>query len=127
LRVEPARRYPEAEIVEAPIAEARIPSPADFVLCSHVLYHIPQTHWIDTLERLTSWLGADGAAVVLLQNRDADGMALLRELFGKQFDLAAAAQEFKTRHDDLGIVTHTLNCEVVVNDLKSACTLTRFF
>ena len=55
LRVELARRYPEAEIVEAPIAEARIASPADFVLCSHVFHHIPQTHWIDTLERLTSW------------------------------------------------------------------------
>ena len=24
-------------------------------------------------------------------------------------------------------MTHTLNCEVVVNDLESACTLTRFF
>lgn len=54
LRAELVRRYPEAEIVEAPIAEARIASPADFVLCSHVFYHIPQTHWTDTLERLTS-------------------------------------------------------------------------
>jgi phospholipid N-methyltransferase len=127
LRVELARRFPEAEIVEAPIAEARIASSADFVLCSHVFYHIPQTHWIDTLERLTSWLGADGAAVVLLQNRDADGMALLRTFFGREFDLAAVAKEFKKRHDDWEIVMHTLNCEVVVNDLESACTLTRFF
>jgi len=127
LRVELACRCPEAEIVEAPIVEARIASSADFVLCSHVLYHIPQTHWTDTLERLTSWLGADGAAVVLLQNRDADGIALPREFFGRQFDLVPAAQEFKTRHDDWEIVMHTLNCEVVVDDLESACTLTRFF
>ena len=114
--------------MEAPIAEATIASPADFVLCSHVLYHIPQTHWTDTLGRLTSWLGADGAAVVLLQNADADGMALLREFFGRRYDLAAAAaQEFKTRHDEWEIVIQTLNCEVVLNDLESACTLTRFF
>ena len=65
--------------------------------------------------------------MVLLQNRDADGMALLPEFFGRRFDLAAAAQEFKTRHDDWEIVMHTLNCEVVVNDLESACTLTRLF
>src|SRR5271166_2318090 len=58
LRAELARRCPEAEIVEAPIGEARIASSADFVLCSHVLYYIPQNDWTDTLERLTSWLGA---------------------------------------------------------------------
>lgn len=127
LRVELARRCPDAEIVEAPIAEARIVSSVDFVLCSHVLYYIPQTNWGDTLERLTSWLGVDGTAVVLLGNRDADSMALSREFFGRQFDLARAAQEFKTRHDDWEIVMRLLNCEVVVDDLESACTLTRFF
>jgi SAM-dependent methyltransferase len=127
LRVELARRCPEAEVVEAPIAEARIAAPADFVLCSHVFYHIPQTHWPDTLERLGSWLGADGVAVVLLGNRDADSMALPREFFGRQIDLVPAAQEFKTRHDDWEIAMHTLNCEVVVDDLESVCTLTRFF
>jgi SAM-dependent methyltransferase len=127
LRVELARRCREAEIVEAPIAEARIASPADFVLCSHVFYHIPQTHWTDTLERLASWLGADGIAVVLLGNRDADTMALPREFFGRQIDLVPAAREFKTRHDDWEIVMHTLSCEVVVNDPESACTLARFF
>jgi len=127
LRVELTRRCPEAEIVEAPIAEARIADSADFVLCSHVLYHIPQTDWTDTLERLTSWLGGDGVAVVLLGNRDADTMALPHEFFGRQIDLTPAAQEFKARHDDWEIVMHTLSCEVVVDDLESACTLTRFF
>ena len=127
LRAELAQRCPEAEIVEAPIAVARIVSGADFVLCSHVLYHIPPSDWPDTLERLTSWLGADGTAGVLLGNRDADAIALPREFFGRQFDLARAAEEFKVRHDDWEVVTHVLSCEVVVHDLESACTLTRFF
>jgi len=127
LRAELARRCPEAEIVEAPIGEARIASSADFVLCSHVLYYIQQSDWTDTLERLTSWLGAYGAAVVLLGNSNADVIALPREFFGRSIDLAPAVQEFKARHDDFEIVTHTLNCEVVVDDLESACTLTRFF
>jgi SAM-dependent methyltransferase len=127
LRAELARHCPEAEIVEAPIGEARIASPADFVLCSHVLYYIPQSDWTDTLERLTSWLGAYGAAVVLLGNSNADVIGLPREFFGRNIDLAPAVQEFKARHNDFEIVTHTLNCEVVVDDLESACTLTRFF
>jgi hypothetical protein len=127
LRAELARRCPEAEIVEASISEARITSPADFVLCSHVLYYIPQNDWTDTLERLTSWLGAYGAAVVILANSKADVIALPREFFGANIDLAPAVQEFKARHDDFEIRTHTLNCEVVVDDLESACTLTRFF
>jgi hypothetical protein len=127
LRAELARRCSEAEIVVAPIGEAKITSPADFVLCSHVLYYIPQNDWTDTLERLTSWLGAHGAAVVLLGNSNADVIALPRDFFGKNIDLTPALQEFKARHDDFEILTHTLNCEVVVDDLESACTLTRFF
>jgi Methyltransferase domain len=127
LRAELARRCPEAEIVEAPIGGARITSPADFVLCSHVLYYIPQNDWTETLERMTLWLGAYGSMVVLLANSNADAIALSREFFGKNFDLSPAVQEFKARHDDFEILTHTLNCEVVVEDLESACTLTRFF
>jgi len=127
LRAELARRCPEAEIVEAPIDKAKIASPADFVLCSHVLYYIPQNDWIDTLERLTSWLGTYGTMVVLLGNCNADVIALPREFFGKNFDLAPTVQEFKARHDNFEIRTHTLNCEVVVDDLESACRLTRFF
>src|SRR5262249_25059430 len=95
LRSELARRCPEAEIVEARIGEARIASAADFVLCSHVLYYIPQNDWNDTLERLTSWLGAHGVAVVLFANSNADVIALAREFYGKKIDLAPAVQEFK--------------------------------
>lgn len=128
LRAELARRCPEAEVVEASIGEARIGSPADFVLCSHVLYYIPQKDWTDALERLTSWLDASGVAVVLFGNSNADVIALPREFFGRSIDLAAAVQEFKARHDDdFEIRTHTIPCEVVVDDLESACTLARFF
>jgi hypothetical protein len=127
LRAELAWRCPEAEIMEEPIGDASIASPADFVLCAHVLYYIPQNDWTDTLERLTSWLGPYGAGIVLLANSNADVTALPREFFGGNLDLSPAVQEFKARHDDFEIVTHTLNCEIVVDDLESACTLTRFF
>jgi hypothetical protein len=127
LQVELERRCPDAEIVEQTIAEAKLVSAADLVLCSHVLYYIPQTNWPDTLERLASWLGVEGNAVVLLGNPEADSMALSREFLGKQFDLARAAQAFKTRHGDWEIVIQLLKCEVVLDDLESACTLTKFF
>jgi hypothetical protein len=127
LRKELARRCPDSEIVEETIAEATMVTSADLVLCAHVLYHIPQTNWTDTLAQLTSWLGLDGTAVVLLGNRAADSMALPREFFGIQFDLTRAAHEFRTRHNDWESATCLLNCEVVVDDLESACTLTRFF
>ena len=47
LRMELARGCPQAETVGVPISEALITSPADFVLCSHVLYYIPQKDWSD--------------------------------------------------------------------------------
>jgi len=127
LRVELERRCPDAEIVEQTIADAKLVSTADLVLCSHVLYYIPQTEWPDTLERLTSWLGVDGTAVVVLGNAEADSMALLREFLGRQFDLPGAAQEFKTRHGGWETVIQLLKCEVVVDDIEAACTLTKFF
>ena len=127
LRAELARRCPEAEIIGAPLGDARIASAADFVLCSHVLYYIPQHDWTDTLERLTSWLGAHGVAVVLLANSNADVIALARDFFGGNIDLSPAVQEFKARHNDFEIAMQTQNCEVVVDDLESACTLTRLF
>lgn len=127
LRAELARRCPEAEIVEAPIGVARIASRVDFVLCSHVLYYIPENDWVGTLERLTSWLAAYGGAVVLLGSPGADTMRLPYEFFGKSIDLAPAVQEFKARHDDFETLMQTLDCEVVVDDLESACTLARFF
>jgi hypothetical protein len=113
--------------VEGSIGETEIASIADLVLCSHVLYYIPQKDLTDTLERLTSWLGVYGVVVVILGNPNADVIALPREFFGSNIDLASALQEFKARHDNFEIVTHTLNCEVVVDDLESACTLARFF
>jgi len=127
LRSELEQRCPEAEIVEVPIGEASIVSLADFVLCSHVLYYIPAKDWTDTLERLSSWLGTNGAVVVLLANSNADVIALPREFFGKNFNLAPVVQEFKAHHHDFEIQMHTMNCEIVVNDLESACMLTRFF
>jgi hypothetical protein len=63
LRVELARCCPDAEILEAPIVEARIVSPADFVLCSHVLYcqqscEIPPLNYQMKLPRLRQEEGA---------------------------------------------------------------------
>ena len=127
LRAELVRRCPKAEIVALPIREVQIAYSADFVLCSHVLYYVPQADWTDTLERLASWVGPNGAAVVLLANSDADVILLPRAFFGANFNLAQAAQEFKARHPGWDVLMSTLNCEIVVEDLESACMLTRFF
>jgi hypothetical protein len=91
------------------------------------LFHIPQNDWTDTLERLTSWLSAYGVAVALLGNSNAEVIALPREFFDRNIDLSPAVQEFKVRRNGFEIRMHTLNCEVMIDDLEATCTLTRVF
>ena len=60
-------------------------------------------------------------------NSKADVIALPREFFGRNIDLAPTVEAFRACHGDFEILTQTLNCEVVVDDPESACTLTRVF
>jgi SAM-dependent methyltransferase len=85
---------PEAELLPVPIIEARPGSRADFVLCSHVFYHIDRSLWAEHLRRLANWLQPAGVLAVALQNRESDGMRMLRHFTGEEFDLGALARVF---------------------------------
>jgi len=82
---------PSAEILGVPILQAAPGEVADLVLCSHVLYYIPQNEWQAHVRHMASWLAPGGALVIVLQNPDTDCMRMLDHFLGRHFDLGQVA------------------------------------
>jgi SAM-dependent methyltransferase len=127
LRDELRRACPGAELLPAPIAEARPSSPADFVLCSHVFYHIDRPRWSENLRRLASWLQPAGVVAVALQSHGADGMRMLRSFTGEEFDLEALARVFADEtQGQFDVRTDTVEAHVQTDSFESAYIIAEF-
>ncbi len=118
---------PQAEAVNAPILAADAKARGDFVLCSHTLYYIPAAEWLPHLDRLVSWMSPTGVAVVVVQNRDTDCMAMLDHFFGHRFDLQTLAQSFREKHAErYDVVITTDPAHVETRDPASAYAVAEF-
>ncbi|GGT09133.1 MULTISPECIES: class I SAM-dependent methyltransferase [Streptomyces] len=78
LRGELSAACPGAEVLPVPISAAAVPEPADLVLCSHVLYYIPEAEWPGHLAALLSWVRPGGELVLVLQHPGSDCVAMAR-------------------------------------------------
>ncbi len=83
------------EIRDQSIMEAVLPeSSADLVLCSHVLYYIPQSEWDDVLNRLLFWTRAGGRIIIILQAEDTDCMKFFKKLRNEEFPIMGFMENF---------------------------------
>lgn len=80
-------------ILEAVLDESR----ADLVLCSHVLYYIPQSQWEGILRRLLVWTKPGGRVVVLLQAEDTDCMKFFKKLRNEEFPIMRFMENFSQK------------------------------
>ncbi|MFK8845033.1 class I SAM-dependent methyltransferase [Streptomyces sp. Ac-502] len=69
---------PGAETLPVPILSAAPREPADFVLCSHVLYYVPEAKWPGHLSAMLSWLRAGGELAIVLQHPESGCMRIAR-------------------------------------------------
>ncbi|EYF00639.1 methyltransferase domain-containing protein [Chondromyces apiculatus] len=88
LRDELARACPSATIMPSTILGASPDLRASFVLCSHVLYHVPTDRWPAHLHRMLGWLDHEGELAIILQNPESDCMQMVHHFTGSQFDIA---------------------------------------
>lgn len=86
---------PECHIHACTIMEAVPDGLADFILCSHVFYHIPFDSWLSHTEKLISWLSPGGILVIALQAPDTDCMKLLRYFTNITYDLEILQEKIK--------------------------------
>ncbi|MGA5098869.1 class I SAM-dependent methyltransferase [Streptomyces lavendulocolor] len=89
LRRELRTACPDAEVLPVPIAAAEPSGPADLVLCSHVLYYVPEAEWPGHVARMLSWLRPGGELVLVLQHPENACMAMVRHFGGPTRSLLA--------------------------------------
>jgi 2-polyprenyl-3-methyl-5-hydroxy-6-metoxy-1,4-benzoquinol methylase len=83
------------QILDQSIMEAVLnESSADLVLCSHVLYYIPQVEWDTILERLLHWTRPGGRIIIILQAEDTDCMKFFQKMRNKEFPIMAFMENF---------------------------------
>ncbi|WP_439675561.1 class I SAM-dependent methyltransferase [Embleya sp. MST-111070] len=93
--------YPEAEVLSDPVETAEPPALADFALCSHMFYFLPESQYLPTVRRMLRWVRPGGELVLALQNPDNECMRLVRHFFDIRFDLAPTASALQAGHEDL--------------------------
>ncbi len=136
LQADLRRTCPTAELLSVPILQALPSALADFVLCSHVLYHVGRKHWAEHCHCMARWLRPGGVLAVALQNQTTDCMNMLRHFTGEEFNLRETARsfadenqdEFDLRIDTIEAHVNTdsfkvayIICEFILNDLPLAC------
>jgi trans-aconitate methyltransferase len=127
LAAELRQRCPTAAIVPDTILDAQPDSPADLVLCSHVLYYIDGRDWQPCLCRMGSWLAKDGVLVVIVQNHETDCMRMLDAFLGRRFDLAAIGAQFEQAYGhEYNVERELVPSQITAADLPTACTIAEF-
>jgi trans-aconitate methyltransferase len=119
-------RCPGVEVLEQRIDEAEVDCRADFILCSHVFYYLRRSSWLGSLEKMASWLGADGLLAVALQNPGTDCMKMFRHFLGSRFDLAALKEEFAARNSRFNTSLVTVSAMIRTSSAEEACTIAEF-
>ncbi|MFJ8739726.1 class I SAM-dependent methyltransferase [Embleya sp. NPDC127516] len=92
---------PDAEVLGEPVEAVELPAVADFALCSHMLYYLPEPRWLPTVRRMLGWVRPGGELVLALQNPDNECMRLVRHFFDVRFDLTATASALVAADDGL--------------------------
>jgi hypothetical protein len=119
---------PGAELLPVPIAQARPNAQADFVLCSHVFYHIDRTLWAEILHHLASWLRPEGILAVALLNHETDSMRMLHHLTGKEFDLVSLGRAFANdAQGQFDVRTETVEAHIHTDSFEAAYIIAEFF
>jgi SAM-dependent methyltransferase len=119
---------PGVELLQVPISQARPNSQADFILCSHVFYHIDKAYWSENLRRLASWLELGGVLAVALLSHETDCMRMLHHFTGEEFDLGMLARPFANdAQGQFDVRTETVAAHIQTDSLEAAYIIAEFF
>lgn len=127
LRADLARRCPQAEVIAKPLDEVSLPPTGDLILCSHVLYYVPQAAWLPGVQRMTTWLAPQGTLLIILQSSECDCSRLLSHFQGRTVDLVPfAATVTAALPAGYQVKLERVSAEVLLPDLVAACTVAEF-
>jgi len=117
---------PTADVLATPIAATLPPAAGNFVLCSHVFYHIPELEWESNLRQLMGWLAPGGVMAVALQNPRSDCMRMVEHFNGVPFDLGKLDRVAETVPGGFEARLETVPAHIRAADLGTACEIAEF-
>ena len=118
---------PGIEMLPCKIADAQPAVSAQLVLCSHVLFHVNETRWLEHIAKLASWLDRHGTLVLLLQNQGSDCIRMMRDFDLVPGNLAATAMEFKAMYSaDFDVTLTKIPCCVHASEIDAAYLIAEF-
>jgi trans-aconitate methyltransferase len=95
------RSCPDAVVFNEPIDKVQLDAHADLALCSHVLYYVPDSAWLETARRVLNWVAPGGALLLMLQNPENDCMKMVRHFTGVRFDFPDLARRLEQNGNGL--------------------------
>jgi hypothetical protein len=117
---------PTAEILATTITATLPPAAGNFLLCSHVFYHIPEREWESNLRQLMSWLAPGGVMAVALQNPQSDCMRMVEHFIGGRFDLGKLCRVVEMGPGGFEARLETVPAHIQAADLGTACEIAEF-
>lgn len=127
LRHDLSRCCLHAEVIPHHVAEVNLPPVGDLILCSHVLYYVPEDEWLPILKRTTSWLAPQGVLVVILQSRECDCSQVVRHFHGRCVDLVPFGRTLAAAlPGPVEVTLERVPAQVQTTDLAAAYTVAEF-
>jgi trans-aconitate methyltransferase len=117
---------PTASVHTTGITDCSFPDTADFVLCSHVFYHIPKPAWSANVTRLMSWLAPKGVLAIALQNPNSDCSQMTAHFLGARFDLAELASTAVKLGANFDVSLEAVKADIKTADRTTACAVAEF-
>jgi methyltransferase family protein len=117
---------PTAHVLASTIAEASLSKAAQFVLCSHVFYYIPEAAWESNLRTLMGWLAPGGVMAIALQNPRTDCMEMVRHFIGGRFDLGELCRVAGSVPGGYEARLETIPAYIETANLGIACEIAEF-
>jgi hypothetical protein len=117
---------PTADVLPTTITAAAPSAAGNFVLCSHVFYHIPEAEWEQNLRRLMDWLAPGGVLAIALQSPRTDCMRMVGHFIGGRFDLGRLCRVAEAVPGGFEARLETVPAQVRTADLETACEIAEF-
>ncbi len=117
---------PTATLIPDTLLAAAPATSADFILCSHVFYYIPQNEWEANVRQLISWLAPGGVLAIAIQNPDTDCMRMVHHFIGRRVDLRELATLVSIPNGPYAVRLDTVPAYIRTEDLRTACEVAEF-
>jgi len=119
--------FPHFRVHDCTFQEATLEEGAfDLILCSHVLYYLPETEWMAAVQKMHDCLRPGGIAVIILQSPAGEMADFFEHFIGRQVPVIALWDNLVTRFGEEAAQAHYWSVEMRTATLEEMTSLGLF-